>query len=199
MTPFHPQQSDRSRRVHQKVNASTVQIHVTNCTTKLHSHVHEARKIQCNNVQRTVQAHIANLSFFTSQALPLARASILRLANSSPKTARSPARRSRDVRETSGKKSGEISRVVSAQLPGNSPAAATAMPPDGRADDLQDNLPCAGHERAMSAPETCETTRHMSAHRPAQHLASGSLESRRQFLTMTLKNYEHTNHANARS
>jgi hypothetical protein len=35
---------------------------------------------------------------------------------------------------------------------------AAAMPPDGRTDDSQDNLPCAGLGRAMSAPETCETT-----------------------------------------
>jgi hypothetical protein len=141
MTPFHPQQSDRSRRVHQKANASTVQIHVTNCTTKLHAHFHEARKIQCNNVQRTVQAHIANLSFFTSQALPLVKTRFLRLANFSPLAARSPARRSRDGRATSGKTTGEISLVMSAQLPGNGRAMATAMPPTIRRDDMQDNSP----------------------------------------------------------
>ena len=159
MTPFHPQQSDRSRHVHQKANASTVQIHVTNCTTKLRAQVHEARKIRCNNVQRTVQAHITNLSFFTWQAVPLVWTRFLRLAKNSPKTARSPARRSRDGRAATGKTTGEISRVISAQLPGNSRATATAMPPDGRTDDLQDNLPCGGRERAISAPETCETTR----------------------------------------
>jgi hypothetical protein len=36
---------------------------------------------------------------------------------------------------------------------------ATAMPPSVRKDSSQDNLPCAGFGRAMSAPETGETTR----------------------------------------
>ena len=107
------------------------------------------------------------------QALPLVRTRFLRLANSSPKTARSPARRSRDGRETSGKKSGEISRVMSAQLPGNGRAVATAMPPSVRQDDSQDNLPCAGLGRAMSAPETGETTRNMSAQQPCRSPRNG--------------------------
>jgi hypothetical protein len=172
MTTFHSRQSDRSRRVHQKANASTVQIHVTNCTTKLHGRVHEARKIRCNYVQRTVQVHITNLSFFTSQALPLVKTRFLRLANSSPKTARSPARRSRDGRATSGKTSG----AISAQRPGNGRATATVMPPDGRADDSQDNLPCSRLGRAGNLRDDSP-----------------------QISTMTFKNYEHTNHTNARS
>jgi hypothetical protein len=48
---------------------------------------------------------------------------------------------------------------MSAQRPGNGRAVATAMPPSVRKDDSQDDLPCAGFGRAMSAPETCETTR----------------------------------------
>jgi len=135
-------------------NADTHQIHVTNGTTKLHSHVHEARKIWCNYFQRALQEHINEWSFYTREALPLVKTRFLRLANSSPKTARSPARRSRDGRATSGKTSGGIS----AQRPGNSRATAAAMPPNVRKDDSQDNLPCAGFGRAMSAPETGETT-----------------------------------------
>jgi hypothetical protein len=125
----------------------------------LHGHFYEAQNIPRNNAQGTVQVHITELSFYAEQALPLVRTRILRLANSSPKTERSPARRSRDGREPSGKTSGEMSRVISAQRPGNGRTVATAMPPDGRADDSQDNLPCAGHGRAMIAPETCEMTR----------------------------------------
>jgi hypothetical protein len=53
----------------------------------------------------------------------------------------------RDGRETSGKKSGEMSHVVSAQRPGNGRTVATAMPPNVRPDDWQDNLPCAGQGR----------------------------------------------------
>ena len=168
MTTFHSRQSDCGRRVRKNANASTVQIHVTNCTTKLHGHVHETRKIQCNNVQRTVQAHITILSFFTSQALPLNFVRFFRLANSSPMVARSPARRSRDGREPSGKTSGEISRVMSAQRPGNGRTVAAAMPPNVRQDGSQDNLPCAGLGRAMSAPGTGETTRNTSAQQPCR-------------------------------
>jgi hypothetical protein len=36
---------------------------------------------------------------------------------------------------------------------------ATAMPPSVCKDDSQDNLPCSRLGRAMSVPETCETTR----------------------------------------
>ena len=133
--------------------------------------------------------------FREGHALPLVSTRFLRLAYSSPKLARSPARRSRDGREPAGKKSGEMSRVISAQCPGNGPTVATAMPPDGRRDDSQDNLPCARFGRAIAAPETSETTRNLAA----QQLASSSWEFRRQLLTMISKNYEHTNHTNSRS
>jgi hypothetical protein len=159
MTTFHSRQSDWRRRVRKKANASTLQIRVTNCTTKLHAHFHEARKIQCNSVQGMVQAHIIELPFYAEQALPLVKTRFLRLAKSSPKTARSPARRSRDSRETSGRTTGEISRVISAQHPGNGRTVATAMPLDGQADDSQDNLRAPDSNAPMSAPETCETTR----------------------------------------
>jgi hypothetical protein len=104
--------------------------------------------------------------FKREEALPLVSTRFLRLANSSPKTARSPARRSRDGREMSGKKSGEISRGMSAQWPGNGRTVATAMPLNVRQDDSQDNLSCAGLGCAMSAPETCETTCNLAAQQP---------------------------------
>jgi hypothetical protein len=165
----------------------------------LHSHSHEARKNMCSKFQGTVQEHVNEWSFYTREALPLVSTRILRLANSSPKIARSPARRSRDGRETSGEKSSKISRVMSAQRPGNGRTVATAMPPNVRQDGSQDNLSCAGLGCAMSAPETCETTRNLAAQQPMQHLTSDSWKFRLQLFTMTSKNYEHTNHTNARS
>jgi hypothetical protein len=57
-----------------------------------------------------------------------------------------------------------------ASCPRNFPVMAAAMPPDGRRDDSQDNLPSAGFGRAMTAPETGETTRNLAA----QQLASSS-------------------------
>jgi hypothetical protein len=170
MTTFHSRQSDCGRGVRKNANASTFQIHVTNCTTKLRAQVHEARKIQCNNFSSWCHHKVQCYRFNEVQALPLVSTRFLRLAHISPKTARSPARRSRDGREPAGKKSGEMSRVMSAQLPGNGRTVAAAMPPDGCRDDSQDNLPCAGFGRAMSAPEACETTRNLAAQKPRNSL-----------------------------
>ena len=137
--------------------------------------------------------------FYRVEALPLVRTRILRLANSSPKTARSPARRSRDGRETSGKKSGKISRVMSAQRPGNGRAVGNRNAAERpsrrlarqlalrrtrtrnvRAGNLRDD---SQHGRATAVPQS----RQRLARRPAQ------------IATMTSKDYEHTNHTNARS
>jgi hypothetical protein len=187
MTTFHSRQSDCGRGVRKNANASTFQIHVTNCTTKLRAQVHEARKIQCNDFSSWCNHKVQCYRFNEVQALPLVWTRFFRLAHISPMIARSPVRWSRDGRESSGKKSGEMSRVISAQRSGNDRTVAAAMPPNVRQDDSQDNLPCAGFGRAMSAPETCETTRNLAAQRPTQHLASSSWEFRRQLLTMTSK------------
>ncbi len=158
MTTFHPRRSDCGRRVHKKANASalnfTSQIASSICTVMFTKHVKPDATIFKSRCSRTVLCY----RFDRVEALPLVKTRFFRLAKISPMAARSPARRSRDERETTGKKSGEMSRVISAQSPGNSRAVATTMPPNVRRDDTQDNLPSAGCERAMSAPETCETT-----------------------------------------
>ena len=187
MTTFHPRRSDCGRRVHKKANASalnfTSQIASSICTVMFTKHVKPDATIFKSRCSRTVLCY----RFDRVEALPLVSTRILRLANSSPKIARSPARRSRDGRETSGKKSGEMSRIMSAQRPGNGRTVAAAMPSNVRQDNSQDGSPCAGFGCAMSAPETCETTRNLAAQRPTQHLASSSWEFRRQLLTMTSK------------
>ena len=137
MTAFHSQQSDCARRSRKNSNASTFNFTSQIPPSNLHGHFHEARKIVCNNLSSAVQAHVMELPLYAKQALPLVSTRFLRLANSSPKIVRSPARRSRDGREPAGKKSGEMSRVMSAQLPGNGRTVAAAMPPDGRRDDSQ--------------------------------------------------------------
>ncbi len=180
MTTFYSRQSDCGRRVQKMADASTLQIRVTNCTIKLHGHVHDALKIRCNHFQRALQEHVNEWSFYTREALPLVRTRFLRLVHISPKTARSPARRSRDSREISGRTTGENSRAMSAQRPGNGRAVATAMPSNTRQADSQDNLPCAGCKRA--------------------NVRAGNLRNDSpQISTMTFKNYEHTNYTNARS
>ena len=173
MITFHSSQPDCDRHARKNENADTFKF-TTGIASAICALMHTKRvkadatifKSRCS---RTVMCYRLD----RVQALPLVRIRFLRLANSSPKTARSPARRSRDGRETSGKKSGEISCAMSAQFPGNGRAVATAMPPHVRQDDSQDNLPCAGLGRAMSAPETCETTRNTSAQQPCRSPRNG--------------------------
>ena len=159
MIIFHPRQSDCARRAHKNEKADTFnftsQITSSICAVTLTKCVKPDAAIFKSRCSRTVVCY----RFDRVEALPLVSTRFFRLAKSSPKTARSPARRSRDSRATSSRTTGEISRVISAQRPGNGRTVATAMPLDGLADDSQDNLPCAGFGRAMSAPETCETTR----------------------------------------
>jgi hypothetical protein len=179
MITFHSQQSFCARHARKNENSDTVnctsQIASLICTVTLTKRVKLGATIFKSRCSRTVLCYRLD----RVEALPLNFVRILRLANSSPKTARSPARRSRDGRETSGKKSGEISRVISAQCPGNGRTVATAMPLNARRDDSQDNLPCAELERAMSAPETCETTRNLAAQQPRNISQDDSSESRR--------------------
>jgi hypothetical protein len=179
MITFHSRQSNCAWQARKNENAGTVnftsQIASLICTATFTNRVKLGATIFKSMCSRTVVCY----RFDRVEALPLNFVRFFRLANSSPMVARSPARRSRDGRETSGKKSGEMSRVISAQLPGNGRAVATAMPPSVREDDSQDNLPCAGLGRAMSAPEACETTRNSTAQQLRNISQDDSSESRR--------------------
>ncbi len=179
MTTFHSRQSDSDRRTRKNENTGTLnftsQISPSICTVRHTKRVKTNATIFKSRCSRTVLCY----RFDRVEALPLVRTRILRLANSSPKIARSPARRSRDGRETSGKKSGEMFRVTSAQRPGNGRTVAAATPPNVRQDNSQDGSPCAGHRRAMSAPKTCEITRNLAAKKPRNISQDDSSESRR--------------------
>jgi hypothetical protein len=179
MITFHSRQLDCARHTRKNENADTVnfasQIASSICTVAFTKHEKSDATIFKSRCSRTAVSY----RFRGGQALPLVWTRFLRLANSSPKTARSPARRSRDGRETSGKKSGEMSRVMSAQRPGNGRTVAAAMPPNVRQDNSQDGSPCAGLGRAMSAPEACETTRNLAAQQPRNISQDDSSESRR--------------------
>jgi hypothetical protein len=179
MITFHSRQSDCARRAHKNETAGTfnftTQIASPICTAMNTKRVKTDATIFKSWCSRTVLCY----RFYRVEALPLVPTRFLRLANRSPMIQRSPARRSRDGRETSGKKSGEMSRVMSAQLPGNGRTVAAAMPPNVRQDNSQDGSPCAGLGRAMSAPEACETTRNLAAHQPRNISQDDSSESRR--------------------
>ena len=179
MITFHSSQSDCDRHARKNENAGTVnfitQIAPSICTAMNTKRVKTDATIFKPRCSRTGMCYRRD----RVQALPLVSTRILRLANSSPKIARSPARRSRDGRETSGKKSGEMSRIMSAQRPGNGRTVAAAMPPNVRQDNSQDGSPCAGLGRAISAPEACETTRNLAAQQPRNISQDDSSESRR--------------------
>ena len=179
MNTFHSRQTDCDRHARKNENTGTLnftsQIAPSICTVMFTKRV----KPDATNFKARCSRTAVSYRFDRVEALPLVKTRFLRLANSSPKTARSPARRSRDGRATSGKTTGEISRVMSAQRPGNGRTVAAAMPPDGCRDDSQDNLPCAGFERAMSAPEACETTRNLAVKQPRNISQDDSSESRR--------------------
>ena len=179
MNKFHSRQTNCDRHARKNENTGTLnftsQISPSICTVRHTKRVKTNATIFKSRCSRTVLCY----RFDRVEALPLVSTRILRLANSSPKIARSPARRSRDGRETSGKKSGEISRVMSAQLPGNGRTVAAAMPPNVCQDNSQDGSPCAGLGRAMFAPEACETTRNLAAQQPRNISQDDSSESRR--------------------
>ena len=179
MITFHSRQTDCDRHARKNENTGTFnfasQIAPSICAVMFTKRVKNDATIFKSRCSRTVVCYRLN----RVQALPLVWPRFLRLADSSPKTARSPARRSRDGREPPGKKSGEMSRVMSAQLPGNGRTVAAAMPPDGRQDNSQDGSPCAGLGRAMSAPEACETPRNLAAKQPRNISQDDSSESRR--------------------
>ena len=179
MITFHLRQSDCDRHARKNESADTFnftsQIASSICTVIDTKRVKPDATIFKSRCSRTVVCY----RFDRVEALPLVWTRFLRLANSSPKTAWSPARRSRDGHETSGKKSGEMSRVMSAQLPGNGRTVAAAMPPNVRRDNSQDGSPCAGLGRAMSAPEACETTRNLAAQQSRNISQDDSSESRR--------------------
>ena len=179
MITFLSQQSDCARHARKNENADTVnftsQIALLICTATFTKRVKPDATIFKSRCSRTVLCY----RFDRVEALPLNFVRFFRLANSSPMVARSPARRSRDGRETSGKKSGEMFRVTSAQRPGNGRTVAAATPPNVRQDNSQDGSPCAGHRRAMSAPKTCEITRNLAAKKPRNISQDDSSESRR--------------------
>lgn len=169
MTTFHHQQPKCARRAHKQANAATLnftsQIAQSICAVMSTKREKSGAIIFNARCSRTAICY----RFDTRHALLLSKAKVFRLANGSPKLVRSPARWPHDGRGTSSKTTGEMSRIVAAQLPGNGRATANAMSPDDRRGNSQDNLRHAGLGRAMAAPATCETTRDLATQRSRSH------------------------------
>ena len=191
MIIFHSRQPDCDRHARKNKNSGTLnftsQIAPSICTVRHTKRVKTNAAIFKSRCSRTVLCY----RFDRVEALPLSQLRFFRLAICSPMVARSPARRSCDGRETSGKTSGEMSRVMPAQCPDNGRSVATAMPPNVRQDDSQDNLPCARLGRAMSAPETCETTRNTSAQQRAAVRATAKATSRKRLVEIPSSAFNH--------
>ncbi len=191
MTAFHSRQSGDARRTRKNANTGTFnitsQIPPSICTVMHMKRVKTGATIFKSRCSRTGMCYRLD----RVQALPLSQAKVFRLAHISPTVARSPARRSSDGREPSGKTSGEMSHVMSAQCPGNGRSVAAAMPQSFRQDGSQDNLPCARLGRAMSAPETCETTRNTSAQQRAAVRATANTTSRKRLVQIPLSAFNH--------
>lgn len=70
MTTFQSQQSDRGRCVHQKADATVLQIHVTKCASKLHGHRHEAQKSCVTILKEERKSASWNCSFMQNKPYP---------------------------------------------------------------------------------------------------------------------------------
>jgi len=179
---FRPPQPSCARHVCKQANADTFnftpQIASSICAVAFTKRVKPDAAIFGSRCSRTVIGYRLD----RVQALPLSQAKVLRLANGSPELARSPARWSRNVRDTTGKTSGEMSCVTVAQCPRNRRAVADALSPDGRRDDSQDNWRYADAGRAVSAPETCETTSNLFTQRRRNSRATVHATPRKQLV-----------------
>lgn len=170
MITFNPRQLDCAWHVRKNENIGTVnfttQIAPSICTVIHTKRVKPDATIFKSRCSRTVVCY----RFDRVEALPLVSTRFLRLAHISPKTARSPARWSRDGREQSGKTSGEMSRVISTQCPGNA-----AERPSRR---LARQLALRRTGTCNVRLETCETTRNLAAQQPRNISQDDLSESR---------------------
>jgi hypothetical protein len=167
MITFHSRQSDSAQRARKNESADTF-----NFTSQIVSSIYTVTFTKCeksdtiifkSRCSRTVVCY----RFDRVYALPLIFIRLSQLANGSLTNRRNPARRSRNVREPSSKKSGEMSRLP----PHNFPAIA-------RQRQKQYHLTAArvsrettrnlarNHPAAAVSPSAQQTVQH-----PANHLA----------------------------
>ena len=167
MITFHSRQSDCARRARKNENAGTI-----NFTSQIASSICTVAFTKCEKFDATIftsrRSRLSLICIFRQgHALLLSFVRFLRLANGSSKNQRSPARRSRNGRESSGKKSGEMSR----SLPHNFPAIAGQWQTQCRrmsARQLARQLASmARNGHAMSSSQSAQQT----MQHPAKHLA----------------------------
>jgi len=181
MMTFRSPQPSCARHVCKQANADTFnftpQIASSICAVAFTKRVKPDAAIFGSRCSRTVIGYRLD----RVHALLLSRAKVSRLANGSLKLVWSPARWSRNVRDATGKTSGEMSRVTVAQCPRNRQATADTLLPNDRRGDSQDNLRYADVGRAASAwklarqPTICSRNGGATAvQQPTQNPASNS-------------------------
>jgi hypothetical protein len=184
MITFHSRQSDRARRACK--NEKSVAF---NFTSEIASSICTVAFTKCEKCGATIFKSLCsctavNYRLMAWHALPLNFVRFFRLANRSPLIQQSPARRSRNVRESSGKKSGEMTR----SQPHHFPAMAG-----------QWQMQCRQMSARATRETTCNMTRNVRVTVRATDKATTSETSRkmarRNFVvtisTMTPPNYEH--------
>ena len=191
MTTFHPQQSDCGRRVRKKANASTFkftsQIAPSICTvmfTKREKSSATIFKSQCKRTSLNYHFIQGSLTPCQNKVFTARQISPIDCAESRETVTRWP----RNIRQDIRRNFSRHVRAMSRQWPGSGNGNAAERPSrrlarqlalrrigrDVRAGNLRDN----------SQPRNTVSDRRLAS---------------TQISTMTFKNYEHTNHTNARS
>src|SRR5207302_4665193 len=170
MRTFHRQQPNCAGRAHKQADPGTLkftsQIASSICTVMLTKRV----KLDEVMLKSRCSRMAVSYRFYRGHAKPLNCVRFFRLANSSPLIQRYPASRSRSVREQSGKTSGKMSCATSAQFPGNRRAVANTLPPNIRADELQDD----SRDGAQRSRSVRVAVRIAAMQHPAKHPASST-------------------------
>ena len=210
MITSHPRQSNCARRARKNEYAGTVnfttQIAPSIGTVAFTKHDKSDAIIFKSRCSRTPVSY----RFMAGQAKPLNFVRFLRLANSSPMIQRSPARRSRNIRQPS-----QPSPTISANHPASYSAKCLASWPRNVpakvAQCQRQYAECPSRQLASqlamsrtwprnvrtgnlcsNSQDGCSTGKLQSEQHPRHHLASGLRKFRRQLSAMTSKYYEHT-------
>jgi|HubBroStandDraft_6_1064221.scaffolds.fasta_scaffold878509_2 hypothetical protein len=179
MTTLHSRQSGDARRTRKNVNTGTF-----NFTPQIPPSIRAVPFTKRDKTDATIfksrcSRTVVGYRLDRVQAVPLVWTRFFRLANSSPTIARNPARRSRDEREPSDKKSCDMSRVMSEQFPDNV-----------QADDSQDDVRWLRSIRAAVRTTAVATSRETSRKSARRNLTV-------MFQPSLFQNYEESNRTTA--
>jgi hypothetical protein len=188
MTTFHSQRSCDVNRTRKNANTVTFGF-ASEFPSSICTVVFTNGKNFGANIFTSRCSHTSRLCHFRyGHALPLSQAKVFRPAHSSPVIAQHPARRSRNGRAASRKTSGETSRAMTTQLPGNVRAVATAMPATLRQDDSQDN---SRSRHALAVPQLAGQLARQSRSSPVVVRTASAAASHEQLAGCSPSDFNH--------